>query len=81
LFAGRGWAQLKGVLEHHFEMAKNAALTSSTWEDNRMAIGSMDAIKHVFNMAEIVEQQFTGIALQQKEAEEEKAEDEEQEYE
>jgi hypothetical protein len=81
LFAGKGWKQLQVSLEQNFESAKAAALSAKTWEDNRVATGYMDAIKFVFNLPDIIEQQYTGLAEQGVEAANDEAEDEALEYE
>jgi hypothetical protein len=81
LFAGKGWSQLKNLVEQNFEAAKNSALSASTWEENRLAVGHMNAMKFVFNIADVVEQQYTSLAEQVISDEEEKAEDDSLEYE
>jgi len=81
LMASKGWKQLQGLLEQNFESAKNAALGAQSWEENRLAMGHMEATKFVFNLADALEQQYTGLAEQFKEEQAVEEADEELEYE
>ncbi len=81
LFANKGWKQLEKFLEQRFELTKEAALSANTWEDNRKAVGALDALRFVFNLPSILETEFTNVAEQSKESQEVAVEDEESEYE
>lgn len=81
LFESPGWAQLGKVLEESFESAQAAALDADKWEDNRVATGTMRALKLVFNMPNLVEHQYEAMAYEAVEAKEAEATNREFEYE
>ena len=81
LFAGKGWKQLQAVLTDNFESAKAAALSADTWEAVNEARGTLKALTFIFNMPDAVENQYTGMAEQAKEAAEEEVLNEEEAYE
>ena len=81
LFAGKGWKQLQALLTDNFEAAKAAALGADTWEAVNEARGTLKALTFIFNLPDAVENQYTGMAEQAKEAAEEEAVIEEEAYE
>ena len=81
LFESAGWKQLQKVLEESFESAQTAALDATTWEDNRVAVGTMRSLKLLFNMPSLVENQFTSRANEAATTLEEEVESRELEYE
>jgi membrane-bound lytic murein transglycosylase MltF len=81
LFANRGWKQLEKLIDARFNMTKEVALAANTWEDNRKAVGALDTYKFIYNLPSILENEFTAMAEQAAEAEQEAVEDEELEYE
>lgn len=81
LFASKGWKQLQNVLEARFEQVKNQALYAKAWEDNRVAIGQMDALASVNNLQDRLINDYEALAREVQLQQQEAAESAEAEYE
>ena len=81
LFSSQGWTQLQAILEESYTATKNTAIDATTWEDNRVAVGNLQALKSVFNMPILIENQYTAMAQDVQDAKTQEAEDREFEYE
>ena len=81
MFSSDGWRLMKEILGEQHQAAQSRFMNATTWADNRVQYGILDVLTQLLAFEQRCEHDFTQVAEAMKAEAEQKAVDEELEYE